>query len=83
MGQREQDRGAEAPPTADAPWWAGLGPLGGVVLVAIGLALLLWLVWGSAAGDNWSQYYGAAKVLAIGSVVAGTTLLARGRERHG
>ncbi|MFJ9041834.1 hypothetical protein ACIRF8_35370 [Streptomyces sp. NPDC102406] len=82
MGTRERGRKTEVSPNEDAPWWAGLGPTGGVVLVAVGLALLLWLVWGgTSATDDWYQYYGAAKVIAIGCVIAGTTLLARRRER--
>lgn len=78
----DSERGQESEPVtaADAPWWAGLRLTGGVVLAACGAGLLLWLVLrGSPADDDWSHYYGAGKVLAIGCVVAGTTLLARRR----
>lgn len=81
MGTPERGRNDETRPAADAPWWAGLGLVGGVVLVAIGGALLLWLMWGGTDGDGWSPYYGAAKVLAIGVVIAGTALMTRGRAR--
>ncbi|MFJ8825330.1 hypothetical protein ACIREE_26565 [Streptomyces sp. NPDC102467] len=82
MSDAERGRDPETPPAADDPWWGGLGLVGAVALVAIGAGLLLWLVWGgSDAADAWSQYYGAAKVLAIGCVIAGATLLARRRER--
>ncbi|GAA4100084.1 hypothetical protein GCM10022284_43490 [Streptomyces hundungensis] len=82
MKNRGRGRDAATPPPGDAPWWAGLGLTGGIVLVAIGVGLLLWLVWGGrAATEDWHQYYGAAKVLAIGCVITGTTLLASRRER--
>jgi hypothetical protein len=82
VSNREQGPDTETPASADGPWWAGLGLVGGAVLVAIGAGLLLWLVWGAGNdGDDWSRYYGPAKILAIGCVIGGTTLLARRRER--
>ncbi|WP_328332576.1 MULTISPECIES: hypothetical protein [unclassified Streptomyces] len=73
---------AENPPISDEPWWAGLGRPGGVLLVAAGIALLLWLLLtGKTADGDWSFYYGAGKVLAIGCVVAGTGLVSRRRRR--
>ncbi|WP_327294662.1 MULTISPECIES: hypothetical protein [unclassified Streptomyces] len=72
---------AENPPVSDEPWWAGLGRTGGVLLVAAGIALLLWLLLtGKTAGDDWTLYYRAGKILAIGCVVAGTGLLSRRRR---
>ncbi|MFF9349231.1 hypothetical protein [Streptomyces sp. NPDC014734] len=80
MSDRERDQDTGPAPGGDAPWWAGLGPAGGVALAVSGAGLLLWLVLrGDAADDDWSRYYGAGKVLAIGCVIAGTTLLARRR----
>ncbi|GAB1332156.1 hypothetical protein [Streptomyces sennicomposti] len=75
--QRDQDTGAA--PTEDVAWW-GLRVTGGVVLALIGAGLLLWLVLrGESTDSDWSHYYGAGKVLAIGCVVAGTSVLARRR----
>ncbi|MEV7323451.1 hypothetical protein [Streptomyces sp. NPDC093970] len=79
MGDENRRPEPEPAPSADAPWWAGIGLPGGVVLVVCGSALLLWLVVGG--GATWSSRYGAAKVLAVGTVVTGTALLARRRER--
>ncbi|MFD4632341.1 hypothetical protein ACFVYR_30675 [Streptomyces sp. NPDC058284] len=81
---RGERQGDEDPRTGDEPWWAGLGWPGGVFFVVVGVALLLWLLLsGQTDDDDWSAYYGAGKVLAIGCVVAGTTLVARGRGRNG
>ncbi|MEV7794222.1 hypothetical protein AB0O68_19900 [Streptomyces sp. NPDC087512] len=45
-----------------------------------GAGLLLWLVLsGATADDDWSGYYAAGKILAIGCVIAGTALLSRRR----
>ncbi|WP_240528726.1 hypothetical protein [Streptomyces humi] len=45
-----------------------------------GAALLLWLVLrGGTADHDWARYYGAGKILAIGCVLVGTTLLTRRR----
>jgi len=74
--QREPE--TDIPPVGLEPWWAGLGPVAGGGLVACGGALLLWLLLrGSGVEEHWGQYYGAAKVAAVGLVVAGTTLVAR------
>lgn len=82
MRKREPGRVTGIRLTEGDPWWTGLGLIGGLVLLVAGVGLLLWLVWGgSAVADDWSQYYGAAKVVAIGCVIAGTTLLTRLRER--
>ncbi|MET8747299.1 hypothetical protein [Streptomyces sp. NPDC004728] len=45
-----------------------------------GIGLLLCLILrGGTDDDDWSHYYGAGKILAIGCVIAGTTFLARRR----
>lgn len=80
MSDRERGQDTEPPPTGDASWWAGLRLTGGVVLALSGIGLLLWLILrGGAADNDWSGYYGAGKILATGSVIVGTTLLARRR----
>ncbi|MER5619162.1 hypothetical protein [Streptomyces sp. NPDC002215] len=80
MSDCERGQDTEPAPAGDAPWWAGLGPTGGVVLIVSGIGLLLWLILrGGTADDDWSHYYGAGKILAIGCVIAGTTFLARRR----
>ncbi|WP_431984431.1 hypothetical protein [Streptomyces qinglanensis] len=73
------------PPAADpAPWWAGTGPIGGVVLILLGLgAAAALFVTGHAAPDAYLNLYGAAKVVAVGLVVAGTGLLAKRRRTRG
>ncbi|MFD0416005.1 hypothetical protein [Streptomyces sp. NPDC127108] len=73
--------GADGANTAlDAPWWAGLGAVGGVVLVLLGVggALVLFLG-GFDVEGHLAVLHGAAKLVAIGLVVAGTTLFARSR----
>ncbi|MEU5732201.1 MULTISPECIES: hypothetical protein [Streptomyces] len=45
-----------------------------------GIGLLSWLILhGGTADNDWSRYYGAGKIMAIGCVIVGTTLLARRR----
>lgn len=81
-GQQEKETRDEYVP-GDA-WWAGLGPVGGLVLVLIGVAVAAWAFLdlpGSPGGEH--AVYQAAKVGAIGAVVAGTTLLARRGRRGG
>lgn len=80
MSDHERGQDTEPAPTGDAPWWARLRLTGGVVLAASGTGLLLWLILrGGTGDDDWSHYYGASKILAIGCVIVGTTLLARRR----
>lgn len=62
-----------------APWsWGDLGPVGGIVLALSGTGLLLWGFLGRTSSSP-SLIYQAAKVVAIGLVIAGTTLVARRR----
>lgn len=65
---------------AASPWsWAGLGPVGGCLLMLSGLGLLLWGFLGRSSSSP-SLIYQAAKVVAIGLVITGTTLVARRRD---
>lgn len=57
--------------------WAG--PVGGFLLMLSGLGLLLWGFLGRSSSSP-SLIYQAAKVVAIGLVVTGTTLVARRRD---
>lgn len=69
---------------ADAaePWWAGLGTWGAVGLMAFGGLAAVWVFFRlpGTPEDLPTGYYGAAKVAAIGLVIAGTALLGRGRD---
>ncbi|MFF2808342.1 hypothetical protein ACFVT2_14455 [Streptomyces sp. NPDC058000] len=70
-------------PVDDDPWWAGLGPVGGGVLVLLGLAIGAFvLLRDSDSADDLPHLYGSAKVVAIGLVVGGTALFARRRDRN-
>lgn len=65
---------------AATPWsWGGLGPVGGFLLMLSGVGLLLWGLLGRTSSSP-SLIYQAAKVVAIGLVVTGTTLVARRRD---
>ncbi|KAB1988502.1 hypothetical protein F8144_12810 [Streptomyces triticiradicis] len=65
---------------AASPWsWGGLGPIGGFLLMLSGLGLLLWALLDRASSSP-SLVYQAAKAVAIGLVVTGTTLVARRRD---
>lgn len=59
-------------------WWAGMGPVGGFLLILAGVGLLLWALLGRSTSSPWLVYQ-AAKIAAVGLVVTGTTLLARRR----
>ncbi|TWV55565.1 hypothetical protein FRZ03_07655 [Streptomyces misionensis] len=81
MKDAGQGRRPSARSAAHAPWWAGLGPLGGGILVLAGLSLLAWLfLGGHSADEEWGAYYGAGKAVAIGAVIAGTALVSKGRN---
>ncbi|MFD7433408.1 hypothetical protein [Streptomyces sp. NPDC059861] len=64
-------------------WWAGIGPVDGLVPVLIGVAVAAWafLDLRCSPGGEHAVHQGA-KAGAIGAVVAGTTLPAR-RGRRG
>ncbi|MBJ3810770.1 hypothetical protein JGB26_33875 [Streptomyces flavofungini] len=62
------------------PWWAGFGPVGGVVLILLGVGGALFLFLGGFDVEgHLMMLHGAAKLVAVGLVVVGTTLLARSR----
>ncbi|MER6305395.1 hypothetical protein ACWCXK_12520 [Streptomyces sp. NPDC001739] len=66
-----------------SPWWAGLGPVGAVVLIVGGMA---WAGWSflRLPGDAQGQalgYYRASRLIAIGLVIGGTALLGWMRNR--
>ncbi|WP_016905822.1 hypothetical protein [Streptomyces xiaopingdaonensis] len=68
---------AEEASGVDSPWWAGFKPLGGVLLIVVGLG---WVAWALLSGpDSFMSAYGASKVVAIGCVVIGSALLPRRR----
>ncbi|MFG3657586.1 hypothetical protein [Streptomyces sp. NPDC047706] len=75
--RQNETRDQEVPGDA---WWAGLGPVGGVVLLLTGLGVLLWIFLDLPGARGPHLSYEAAKIVAIGAVVAGTTLLARRRK---
>ncbi|MEU6115184.1 hypothetical protein ABZ840_11740 [Streptomyces sp. NPDC047117] len=66
----------------EAPWWAGLSGPGAVGLIVLGAVLAVWVFFRlPGTPENLAGgYYGAAKVIAIGAVVAGSALLGRGRR---
>ncbi|WP_030670951.1 hypothetical protein [Streptomyces sp. NRRL B-1347] len=63
---------------APEPWWADLGTWGAVALMVFGglAALVLFRLPGTPQ-ELASGYHGAAKVIAIGVVIVGSTLLSR------
>ncbi|MEV7469722.1 hypothetical protein AB0O20_24930 [Streptomyces kronopolitis] len=65
------------------PWWAGVGTWGAVAMIAVGALLAAWIFLrlpGTPPGPT-HGYYGASKVIAIGLVLVGGTLLNRRRTR--
>ncbi|MFG2888432.1 hypothetical protein [Streptomyces sp. NPDC048248] len=65
------------------PWWAALGTFGAVGLIAFGGIAAAWvfLRLPGTPENLASGYYGAAKAVAIGLVVAGSALLSRRHNR--
>ncbi|MFF0065754.1 hypothetical protein ACFYRC_30245 [Streptomyces sp. NPDC005279] len=65
------------------PWWAELGTLGAVALIIFGGLAAAWvfLRLPGAPENRATGYYQAAKVVAIGLVIAGSALLGRRRAR--
>ncbi|GAA2262663.1 MULTISPECIES: hypothetical protein [Kitasatospora] len=66
-----------------APWWAELGTWGAVALIAFGGAVAAWVSFRlpGTPEELASGYYQAARVIAIGLVAVGCTLLGRRRAR--
>ncbi|NEY31272.1 hypothetical protein GTU99_03455 [Streptomyces sp. PRKS01-65] len=84
MAHRQDPRNSgpgQAGGTAGAPWWASPGPLGGALLVAAGTGLFLWTLLRSprTGQEDAVTLYQAARLAAIGLVLAGTALAARRR----
>ncbi|MDJ1138419.1 hypothetical protein [Streptomyces iconiensis] len=82
----ESKRAPDELPVDDtaSPWWYRLGPVGAVLVILFGAGLALWLFLGLPGSDQDNQpqlYLGAAKVIAIGLVVGGTSMLGRLRSR--
>ncbi|MCX4821877.1 hypothetical protein OG883_18700 [Streptomyces sp. NBC_01142] len=65
------------------PWWADLGTLGAVALIIFGGLAAAWvfLRLPGAPANLATGYYQAAKVIAIGLVIAGSALVGRRRAR--
>ncbi|MFY4722769.1 hypothetical protein [Streptomyces sp. LaBMicrA B280] len=65
------------------PWWADLGVWGAVALIAFGGLAAVWvsLRLPGTPTELASGYYGAARVVAIGLVIVGSSLLNRWRAR--
>lgn len=65
------------------PWWADLGTWGAVGLMAFGGLAAVWVFFRlPGTPENLATgYYQAAKVAAIGLVIAGTALMSRDRAR--
>lgn len=71
---------ADTTAPVEMPWWAAFGPVGGVVLILLGVGGALFLFLGGFDVEGHLMLlHGAAKLVAVGLVVVGTTLLARGR----
>lgn len=67
------------------PWWAGTGTWGAVALIVVGGVAAAWVFLGlPGTSDEVAQgYLQAARVIAVGSVIAGCALLGRRRARAG
>ncbi|MET8586207.1 hypothetical protein ABZX39_35865 [Streptomyces collinus] len=65
------------------PWWADLGTWGAVALIAFGGTATAWvfLRLPGTPQEPVFGYYGAAKLIAIGLVTVGCTLMGRRRGR--
>ncbi|UNS96512.1 hypothetical protein MMF93_08335 [Streptomyces tubbatahanensis] len=73
-----------APGVEDDAWWSGMGPVGGAVLIVLGSVSALFLFLGPwKPDDHLGIAFGFAKVVAVGLVVTGTTLLSRRRGTDG
>ncbi|MFI9614564.1 hypothetical protein ACIHCM_23355 [Streptomyces sp. NPDC052023] len=80
MRSEQQQNGTRDQEVPGEAWWAGLGPVGGVILLLAGLGVLVWIFLDLPGARGPHLSYEAAKIVAIGAVVAGTTLLARRKK---
>ncbi|QHC23935.1 hypothetical protein [Streptomyces sp. GS7] len=84
MSEEKRDS-ADRDGLGGGPWWAGLGPVGGAVLIVAGLALALFFflfLGRSGSEQHLRVLLGAGKIVAIGLVLVGTALIARRRGTH-
>ncbi|KNE80895.1 MULTISPECIES: hypothetical protein [Streptomyces] len=68
------------------PWWAGTGTWGAVALIVVGGVAAAWFFLGLPGTSDEAAaqgYHQAARVIAVGSVIAGCALLGRRRARAG
>ncbi|MFF7947083.1 hypothetical protein [Streptomyces griseorubiginosus] len=68
---------------APGPWWADLRTWGAVALIALGALAAAW-VWFRLPGTSAEPatgYYQAARIITIGLVIVGCTLLGRRRDK--
>ncbi|MDQ0812743.1 hypothetical protein QFZ63_004457 [Streptomyces sp. B3I7] len=64
------------------PWWWGIGPLGAGLLVLVGVGSLVWVfARPSGSSDNPADGYQAAKIMCVGLVLVGGSVLQRFRSR--
>ncbi|HCA88153.1 MAG TPA: hypothetical protein DEQ61_23425 [Streptomyces sp.] len=65
------------------PWWADLGTWGAVALIVVGGLAAAWVFFRlpGTPEELAAGYYQAAKVVAIGLVIVGSTLLSRRRAQ--
>ncbi|WP_433858006.1 hypothetical protein [Streptomyces kronopolitis] len=65
------------------PWWADIGAWGAIAMTAFGALLAAWvfLRLPGTPPEPAYGYYGASKVIALGLVIVGSTLLTRRRAR--
>jgi hypothetical protein len=65
------------------PWWSELGPVGGVVLIVVGVAAAVWTFLKLPGTPDFASpaYYGAGRALCVGVAVAGAALFTRSRTR--
>ncbi|EDY56963.1 MULTISPECIES: hypothetical protein [Streptomyces] len=65
------------------PWWADLGTWGAVALIAFGALAAAWVYFRlpGTPEELAVGYYQAARIIAIGSVIVGCTVLGRRRDR--
>ncbi|MFC9283001.1 hypothetical protein [Streptomyces collinus] len=74
---------ADEPDHIAGPWWTDLGTWGAVALIAIGAIATAWvfLRMPGTPQERALGYHGAAKLIAIGLVSVGCTLMGRRRAR--
>jgi hypothetical protein len=65
------------------PWWADLGTWGAIALIALGALAAAWVYFRlpGTPEELAVGYYQSARIIAIGLVIVGCTLLGRRRDR--